>query len=439
MEYLEKSIQLKYELDAHRPIEKEQEKRIWQKFRLDWNFHSNNLEGNILNYGETKALLLHNITAQGKPLKDHLEIKGHEEAIQWMLDFIKQERDLTEKFIRELHELILKESYEVKAITPDGKPTKKKINIGQYKTTPNHVKTVTGEIFHFASPEETPLKMHELVNWYNIEKLKTDVNPIILASEFHYKFIRIHPFDDGNGRIARILMNFILISFTYPPVIIKTDDKKNYFNVLQQADGGKFEPFVEYIAKNLCSSLEIMIKGAKGGKIEDDDDIDKEISLLKEKLKNKGEEIKVTKNKESLLKLFEKSIIPLANSLFDGLQQFDDLYIENKRVISSNGQGFHSEDKYNQIRNIINEKIIYNMNIEYYNYYFKNTEFNEFSYNSKVKLVFHQTSYEVIDNDEIIFKKLYSEQLSKDEISYIVNQEKKKHKDFILKQTNINN
>ena len=181
-----------------------------QKFRLDWNYHSNHLEGNSLNYGETKALLLFGITAQGKPLKDHFEITGHNEAIDWVIDMVKGNRSLTENFIRELHQLLLKEPYEVDAITPEGKSTKRKIAVGQYKTMPNHVKTVTGEMFYFATPEETPAKMHDLLVWYNEKVTQKDFNPILIAAEFHYKFIRIHPFDDGNGRTARILMNFIL-------------------------------------------------------------------------------------------------------------------------------------------------------------------------------------------------------------------------------------
>src|SRR5690606_29582399 len=137
---------------------KEDESRIMQKFRLDWNYHSNKLEGNSLTYGETKALLLFGITAQGKPLKDHFEITGHNEAINWVLEILKGDYPLTEHFIRELHKLILKEPYQVDAVSPEGLPTKRWITIGQYKTTPNHVKTKTGEIFYFATPEETPAK-----------------------------------------------------------------------------------------------------------------------------------------------------------------------------------------------------------------------------------------------------------------------------------------
>ena len=163
--------------------------------------------------------------------------------------------------------------------------------VQENKTTPNHVQTITGEIFYFATPEETPAKMHDLVNWYNEKTIEKNANPLLIAAEFHYKFIRIHPFDDGNGRTARILMNFILMKFGYPPVIIKTEDKANYFAALQMADAGNIEVFINYIAQNLKRSLEIMIAGAKGEEIEEDEnDVAKKIKTLEEKLKiAKGE------------------------------------------------------------------------------------------------------------------------------------------------------
>ena len=283
MEALEKADTLKNELDKLRLLNAEAEARTMQKFRLDWNYHSNNLEGNSLTYGETKALILFGITAQGKPLKDHFEITGHNEAINWILEIVKGETVLTESFIRQLHTLLLKESSYKEALTPEGKPTRRKIEVGKYKSQPNHVITVTGETFYFATPEETPAKMHDLIEWFRKEKEKPDVNPIILAALFHYRFIRIHPFDDGNGRVARILMNFILMQFGYPPVIIKTEDKENYYAVLRLADADELEPFIEYIAQNLVRSLEIMIKGAKGESIED---AVEELSELSEKLQN---------------------------------------------------------------------------------------------------------------------------------------------------------
>lgn len=282
MENSKTALDLKQKLDALRPIAPEQEAQIMQKFRLDWNYHSNHLEGNTLTYGETKALLLFGITAQGKPLKDAMEITGHNEAINWVIDLVKMERPLTENFIRELHSLLLQDSYK-ESKNADGLIVPRKISAGKYKTSTNQVETVTGEIFYFATPEETPAKMFDLLNWYHEKITEENGNPIFVAAEFHYRFIRIHPFDDGNGRTARILMNFILMQFGFPPVIIKTEDKANYFAVLQLADAGNIEAFIDYIAGNLVHSLEIMIAGANGESIEEED-ISIKIKVLEAKI-----------------------------------------------------------------------------------------------------------------------------------------------------------
>lgn len=336
MSPLEKVAILFEELNALRPFSSDDEQRIMQKFRLDWNYHSNHIEGNQLTYGETKALLLFNITAQGKPLKDHIEMTGHNEAINWIIDVLKDERPLTENFIRQIHKLLLKEPYEVDAITPDGKPTKRVIQVGQYKTAPNHVLTKTGEIFRFSSVEETPAKMNDLLDWYKEEKGTKDKNAIILAAEFHYKFIRIHPFDDGNGRLARILMNFILMSEGYPPVVIKTEDKENYFSVLQLADAGQFTPFVEYITANLNHSLELMIKGAKGENIEEEDDLEKEIVLLNTRVR--GLNNKLTKSGITAKEQFsKKSLLPFVKYIDKKMSIFNHFYNEKKIALIGNG------------------------------------------------------------------------------------------------------
>ena len=323
-EVIERINYLKDEIEKLRPISSEVEARIFQKFRLDWNFHSNNLEGNSLTFGETKSFLLHGITADGKPLKDHMDLKGHNEAILLLDDLIKEKRPLTETFIRELHEIILHEPFERPAITPDGKPTVKKIEIGQYKKTANHVKTVTGETFFFATPEETPSMMNDLMDWYANTVKDSSFHPLILASQFHYKFIRIHPFDDGNGRIARILMNLIIMMKGFQPIIIKTGDKVNYFKALQQADGGNEEFFQSYVGEQLIHSQELFLRGAKGEDIEEADDIDKKIMLLKTRLKEEAN--KIAFHDSTKTDIINDSIVPLLNTIFSKLNQFDDLF-----------------------------------------------------------------------------------------------------------------
>lgn len=432
MENIEKALRLKTELDNLRPIGKEQEAIIMQKFRLDWNYHSNNLEGNSLTFGETKALIMFGITAQGKPLKDHFEITGHNEAINWVIDIVNGDHPLTENFIRELHTLLLKEPYEVDAITPDGQPTKRKIAVGQYKTAPNHVLTKTGEVFRFATPEETPALMHDLVNWYREKNKAADVNPILLAAEFHYRFIRIHPFDDGNGRAARILMNFILMQFGYPPVIIKTEDKANYFSTLQQADSGILLPFFDYIAKNLVRSLELMIAGATGQSIEEPNDLDKEIAVLEQRFKTVEKRNEIVRTKEAVLDIYDNSVIKLWNRFNLACKKFNIFYESSSSLLYVFGLGQDSIDAPTIVRASINEHLDF-IKLSYFFTSLNYEGLKLYSYQSQIEVKFKYTQgYSInLPNYPKVLEKPYGVQLTEEEINELVKLETRRHKDFI--------
>jgi Fic family protein len=451
MNALENAKQLKAELDSFRPLTGEIEARIMQKFRLDWNYHSNNIEGNSLTYGETKALILFGITAQGKPLKDHFEITGHNEAINWVVDLVKGETELTEVFIRQLHELLLKESHYKEAVTSEGKQTRRKIEVGKYKTQPNHVITVTGETFFFATPEETPIKMQELIEWFRKEREKPDVNPIILASLFHYKFIRIHPFDDGNGRTARILMNFILMQFGFPPVIIRTEDKENYYRVLRLADADELEPFIEYIAENLVRSLEIMIKGAKGESIEEADDLDKELALLEGKLRNRGKKIKTVKSKDSIINLVDNSLKPLFLELIKTCKKFDKFYVDTVLVskITSSQFLYYAEIEDNILTRLKTEISssttgldIYKILLNYEHRTFNRKGFEHFNHSSSIYINLGKTTYKIKSEyikttEQVIeIEKLYLDDLTAQEIQTLVSDVNKRHLEFIENKIN---
>ena len=339
MTNIETAIALKQELDALRPISPEQEAKIWQKFRFDWNYHSNNIEGNSLTFGETKALLLHNITAQGKPLKDHLEITGHNEAIKALLSFTNGDEPLTESFIRNLHVMILRERFQSHAVTADGAPTTKWIEVGQYKTLPNHVQTSTGEIFPFAEPIDVPYKMRELVEYINGNSKATDIAHLVAAAKVHYDFVRIHPFDDGNGRMARLLMSLVLIGYGFPPAIIKTEDKENYFAALRQADGDQFNVFVEYIAGCVSASLKIMLAGARGESIEDPDGQDRQIKMLAKLIEQKSGKLSTVRSLESITKIFTESVTPLALALESAARKFSSMYADTAINMTDNHAG----------------------------------------------------------------------------------------------------
>ncbi|MCB0063416.1 MAG: Fic family protein [Caldilineaceae bacterium] len=279
---------LKSEIDALRPIDREQELRILQKFRLDWNYHSNALEGNTLTYSETRAFLLHGVTAQGKPFRDYLDMKGHQAALEQLEEIVRQKQPLTEADIRELHKILLVEAYEMPAVTLNGIPTTRRVAIGQYKTVSNSVRTSTGAIHFYATPEETPARMGDLMAWYRRMWETRELHPLLIAAMFHFRFVEIHPFDDGNGRMARLLMNLILMQAGYVPVIINTNTKGEYLLALEAADAGELEPVLLLIGKNLVQSLELFLRGARGEPIDQSTDLDRKLAELQARVNNAG-------------------------------------------------------------------------------------------------------------------------------------------------------
>ncbi|QHJ09155.1 Fic family protein [Hymenobacter busanensis] len=318
---------LQQQIDALRPLPADVQARIFQKFRLDWNYHSNSIEGNSLTYGETVAFIMEGVTAKGKPLKDHLDLRGHNQGIDVLLDIVKNpEAELTERDIRELHHIIMVEPYAVMVDTAAG-PQRHLVEPGQYKTMPNHTLTATGETHFYATPEETPARMHDLLAWYRTHR--DTLHPLVLAALFHHKFVAIHPFDDGNGRMTRLLTNLLLMKAGYPPVVVKTEEKREYYAVLSQADAGLNEPLLTYFAESLIRSLEIYLKGAKGKDFTEPDDLDKRIALLKRSFTTE-DYIKETINPGLIRNLFANSIFNLCKAATNKSEELSSLFSSTK-------------------------------------------------------------------------------------------------------------
>lgn len=418
-ELLQRIDALKAEIDALRPLSPDLEGRIMQKLRLDWNFHSSNIEGNSLTFGETKTFLLHGLTAEGKPLKDHLEIRGHNEAIEGLEDIIRGNRPLTEYEIKSLHQIILGEPYQIPAQTTEGLPTQRWVTPGKYKSQPNHVRTATGETFYFTSPEDTPAEMERLMAWYNEAIADQELHPLITAAAFHYKFIRIHPFDDGNGRIARILMNLVLMKGGFPPAIIRTDDKENYYRALRQADGGKIDAFTTYIGEQWARSLEIYLKGAQGEDIEEQDDIDKKIALFKAQLERADDSVvQERKSEEVIGRVVRESIAPLFEAIHRKLRNFDELFMANElRLYPSLAALHQSVDDWIKGRTISSWRNVHTTILHYKWKGFNRNIAYSFDYQIEIRVEFKELTF-IIEPKYLIGKTIvrsYHQKLSNEE------------------------
>ncbi len=357
-------------------------------------------------------------------MKDHLDIQGHNEAIGFLHSIIKEERPFSEADIRALHKMLLIDPYTVDAQTADGKASKKVIKVGEYKTTPNHVETITGEIHYYATPEETPAKMQELMAWYSEVSANKAIHPIVVAALFHHKFVEIHPFDDGNGRVSRMLMNLILMRNHYPPAIIKNTDKQNYYALLIRADVGDSFPFIEYIAERTASSLQLYLKAINHDDIDEDEDIDKQIALYKIELLNKinAKEIRTnTVIKEILI----TQIQPLVKKLISKVNQFSDFFLILTHDVLINNFSVNSINEY---IDIIDEQTLEKrlLDLQKVTLYFNFNKFkrvdNDFNVTIYLQVVFETYSYKILSffgSNELV-NKLYPEKLTKKDEEIII-------------------
>lgn len=320
-EIIKKMDELRDELDSLRPIPTDRINRLNQKLRLDWNYHSNSIEGNTLTASETKAFILHGITAKGKPFRDYIEMRGHNDALKKLEEIVHHDLKITENLVKEFHKIILVEPYSGEA----------EINPGEYKTQANYLYSTTGERIDFEPPQEVPRLMNELINWLNNhidppkrKKKKYDLHPLLIASGFHVRFIQIHPFGDGNGRMARILMNLILMLCGYVPAVIRLENRKTYYSALNLSSLDNTTLLAEFIGEECIKSLEIAVKAAKGESIEEVDDFDKEIELLKRKQAKPKEY--VLKTKQIMRETIGNVYCPLIKQLNDNLIKLTPLF-----------------------------------------------------------------------------------------------------------------
>lgn len=323
--------ELSVEFKKNQPLKHENKIKLDKKFRLEFNYNSNHLEGNTLTYSETQLLLFFDETKGSHTLREYEEMKAHDVAFALVKEWAEdKELPLTETNIKNLNEVILVKPFWKEAITPDGQSTRRLIKIGNYKDQPNSVRLSNGEIFEYTSVANTPIEMQELIDWYRSEE--NNIHPVTLAAMLHYKFVRIHPFDDGNGRVSRLLMNYVLLRNNLPPVVIKSDDKANYLRALHEADTGNFEPFITYIGEQLVWSLKLSIIAAKGESIEEPDDLDKEIYLLKKELK--GEDVlKTSASSEIICDTIEQNIIPLFIMIEEKCEEFKEFFFNVGRRV----------------------------------------------------------------------------------------------------------
>ena len=219
--------------------------------------------------------------------------------------------------------MLLKEPFWQSAETPDGQPTRKRILPGKYKTQPNHVRTATGELHRFAEPEETPALMEEWTRDFRRDLERTAYPLPLFLAESHWSFLRIHPFDDGNGRTARLLANYALLQKELPPIVIRSEDRDRYISALRNADLGFTLPLAQFMLENVRWSLGIGIRAAKGESIAESEDTAKDLELF---IRSRRGPEPQRSDLEVLDSVFRLHLRPTLDRLEDVLHRLSELF-----------------------------------------------------------------------------------------------------------------
>jgi len=226
----------KRELDKHKPLSPTIVRKLEEEFSIAWTYNSNAIEGNTLSLQETEVVINQGITIGGKTVNEHFEAINHKKGIEYIRLLVTRKENISEDVIKELHRIILTSIDDTEA--------------GNYRV---HNVRIVGA--RHIPPQSTKISrlMSEFIEWYYQNEYV--LSPSQMASELHYRFVLIHPFIDGNGRVARLLMNLFLMRNGYPPAIILKVDRKRYYRVLNQANVGNQEPLDDFIGRSIERSL----------------------------------------------------------------------------------------------------------------------------------------------------------------------------------------
>ena len=236
--------QLKSQLEALRPLPEHTVRTLHEQQILEWTYHSNAIEGNTLTLKETKVVL-EGITIGGKSMREHFEAINHHEAIAYVETVVSGKEALSEWHIKNMHQLVLKNIDDRNA----GRYRQQNVVIAGASHTPT-------DFLHL------PQAMNELMAWY---QNANDLHPLIRAARLHVDFVGIHPFVDGNGRTARLLMNCELLRCGYLPVILCVEQRLAYYDTLDTAHTThNYAPFVQLVAEQERVALHHYLSVVRG-------------------------------------------------------------------------------------------------------------------------------------------------------------------------------
>jgi Fic family protein len=276
-------------IQAYRPFPPELVKSLDKWFKIELTYTSNAIEGNTLTRQETALVVEKGLTVAGKSLVEHLEAINHAQALEYIKKLVtKKTKDINEKEILNIHHIILSKIDDS--------------NAGRYR---NVSVRIAGSAVIMPSPLKVPELMSQFMEWLHANNSK---HPLATAADAHFKFVSIHPFTDGNGRTARLLMNILLMQSGYPPALIRKEDRLYYINAIEKGQlHGKMDAYYHIIYRSIERSLDIYLKAVQ--KEEPKSEPQKTTQLLKigELAKATGESVPTIRywTQEELLEVAE--------------------------------------------------------------------------------------------------------------------------------------
>ena len=297
-------------LDKNRPFDKALIKNLEEWFRIELTYTSNAIEGNTLSRAETALVVEKGLTIGGKSITEHLEATNHALALDFIKEQIKRKpSDLKEKDILKIHEIILDRI--------------DRENSGFYRRVPVRI---SGSAVVLPNPKKVQTLMDEFFSWI---KNETKMHAVELAAEAHYRFVTIHPFIDGNGRTARLLMNMILMMKGFPPAIIRKNDRLTYIKSLEKpqlvnGEGDSKNDYLKLISSAVDRSLNIYLKAIDGESAEPES----------EKLLKIGELAKATNHSVPTIRHWTKEgLLQVAEITESGYQMYSEEMIDRVEKI----------------------------------------------------------------------------------------------------------
>lgn len=233
---LKKIHELKAKIDAKRPLTETEIRELRKWYDVSFTYNSNAIEGNTLTLAETKIVIEDGLTVGGKQIHEILEAKNHKTVLDLLFDICQKNIEMSEDTLFDMHKHLLFDIDEE--------------NAGVYRKVQVYI---SGSEEKLPSVSQVSNLMKEFFQWYKSEK--NTIDPVMLSILVHYKFVKIHPFIDGNGRMARLMLNLVLIQNGFPPIIVPVVRRLEYIQSIKSEDA-----FTEFLLSTIYENLKDYVR-----------------------------------------------------------------------------------------------------------------------------------------------------------------------------------